>query len=360
MAGQQDSFQEKTEKATPKHIEEAREQGQVAQSQDLGSAIVLLFAVILLYFITPRIFHSLMDVFKLVYMHIPTIDLNANNVPAYFQMGQFFLIKLLAPFSISVMIIGALAKLMQVGWLFTAKTMEPKFSKLNPANHIKRIFSSRGIVELAKGVFKIIIVGSLAYWTIKAELPKFVPLMDQELGNMALLLGSIAFKLGLRIALAMLLLAILDYSFQRWKHFQDLKMTKQQVKDEFKQSEGDPLVKGRIRQIQMKSSLNRMIKSIPDADVVVTNPTHIAVAIKYDPSYMTAPRVVAKGARKLAERIKAIAREHNIPVIEEKELARALFKTTDVGLEIPYNLFQAVAEVLALIYRLKEQIGKPH
>jgi flagellar biosynthetic protein FlhB len=207
---------------------------------------------------------------------------------------------------------------------------------------------------MAKGLIKILIVAWVAYLTLKSALPGFIPLMDTNVAAILAAISKTAMKLAFRIALAILILGILDFQFQKWQHLKQLKMTKQEVKDEWKQIEGDPHLKSHIRRIQMKLSMNRMIKKVPTADVVIANPVHLAVALKYDPESMSAPTVIAKGKRKMAEKIKAIAREHDIPVVEDPLLARALYKSADVGMQVPYDLYQAVAEVLAMVYRLRE------
>lgn len=337
-------------------MREAHKEGNVAKSQDIGSAAILLSGIVMLLILGPMMIDKIQWMFKAIYAGIPTFDLNSQSIPAYFTVGAKFMAKLLAPFALSLALIGLLAQILQIGFVFTAKPLEPKLDKLSPKSNLKKTMGSRGLVELAKGLVKITIVIWIGYLTMRGEIPKFVMLIDQDVPAIISTIGNAAAKLGLRVAIAILIMAIFDLLYQRWKHTQDLKMTKQEVKDEHKQSEGDPQVKSRIRQIQMKTSLNRMISNIPEADAIVTNPTHVAVALKYDPETMKAPRVIAKGMRKLALRIKKIAEEHDIPIIEEPELARALYKSTEIGWEVPYELYQAVAEILALVYRIKESV----
>jgi len=353
MADSSESFQEKTEEPTSKRLSDARKEGRVAQSQDLGSAVILLGGVLLLMFLGARIIKSLGDSFLIIYQLVPTVELNANNVSAYAGSGVWFIVKLIGPYVLTLLILGVLARLVQVGWLVTPKPLEPRLEKINPFANLKRLLSSVVWVELLKGIFKIVIVGLVAWFALRNELPQFVLLVDQDIHAIIGHIGRVSFKVALRTSIAILALAILDFVYQKWKFHRDLRMTRQEVKDELKQTEGNPEIKGRIRQIQLKTSLNRMIKGLPQADVIITNPVHVAVALKYDPSVMSAPRVIAKGARKLAERIKTLAKEYNIPIVEEPELARALYKSVDVGWEIPYNLYQAVAEVLALVFKLK-------
>ena len=340
MAESKDSFQEKTEQPTPKRILDARKEGNVAQSQDLGSAAVLMGGILFLLLIGPSMIDQLGWAFKVIYHGIPYLEVTPGSVVGYFRNGGLFMAKMLVPFALPILVIGLLARILQTGWVLSSKSLKPKFSKMNPIKNLKNILGSRGMVELAKGIFKIFIVGLIGYLTIMAEIPRFVMLVDKEVQAIMSTIGIVAIKLGIRIAIAMLLLAILDFMFQKWKHTKDLKMTKQEVKDELKQSEGDPHIKSRIRQIQMRVSLNRMISQMPEADVVVANPTHVAVALKYDPAEMKAPRVIAKGKRKLALRIKSIAREHDIPIIEEPELARAHIRLQRLAGKYPMSFFR--------------------
>ncbi len=349
-----EEFQEKTEQPTARKKQRARQQGTVPQSVELGTAVVLITGTVALLIFGNGIVDQICWCFRAIYGELSAITLTTQNIPGYFKLGGWFVVKLLAPFMLMVALVGLAANVLQVGVTFTTKPVTPQFNRLNPVQGLKRVFSLRGLVEAAKGILKLIIVGWIGYLTIKAEIPGLLPLMDQQVGQIIAAIAAVALKLCLRVALVILLLGLLDLKFQRWKHIQDLKMTKQEVKDEHKQTEGDPKIKAHLRRIQYRTSLNRMIKKLPEADVVVSNPVHVAVALKYDAEVMSAPKVIAKGARKLAERIKRIAEENDIPIVEEPELARALYRTVEVGWEIPYELFQAVAEVLALVYRLKE------
>ncbi len=348
--------QEKTEQPTSKKLRDAREKGNVAQSHEVGNAVVLLVGMLLLLMMGGQIMTGLKTSSRSIFSNLNAFDLTAHSVPLYFRSGVFYLMKLLAPFSLLVMILAVLTRLIQNGWVFTAKPLEPKPEKLNPFTGIKRLVSARGMAEMAKGVLKLLIIAIIGYYTIKAALPGFIKFIDEDTASVLSIISSTAFGLGLRAGIAILILAVLDYLFQYWRHHKDLMMSKQELKDELKQTEGDPLIKSRVREIQIKLSMHRMIKQLPTADVIVTNPTRVAVALKYDPTTMSAPKVIAKGLRLVAERIKEIARAHDIPIIEEPELARALYRTVPLGWEIPYDLYQAVAEVLALVYRLREAV----
>ncbi len=349
-----DSFQDKTEKPTGKRLADARKEGNVPKSQDVSSAASLLAGSIGLLIFGPKMVDLLKSSFIYIGAHLSDIQLTTDTLPELYLGSLYFILRVVGPFLLTLMIVGVFSHVLQTGWVFAEKALEPKLSNISPLKGLKRIFSSRGLVELAKGILKIVIVGWVGYLSIKADIPALIPLMDEDVGQLIAAIGHLALKLALRLTLAYAILAILDFAYQRWKFMDDMKMTKQEVKEEFRQMEGDPLIKGKIRQIQIKTSLNLMIKRIPEADVVLANPVHIAVALKYDPATMDAPQVIAKGKRLVAERIKQIARDHNIPVIEEPELARAIFKAAEIGQTVPYELFQAVAEVLAMVYRIKK------
>ncbi|MBC8466056.1 flagellar biosynthesis protein FlhB, partial [bacterium] len=328
------------------------------QSQEISSAVVLLFSLLMLMMLGKGMMFALLDMFKLIHGDLTAFEISPSSVPRYFRWGATFIIKLIGPFAITIIIIGFLSKVSQVGFLFTAKPITPKLKKISPLSGLKRLFSSRGVTELFKGLTKIILIGIISYFTIKSAIPDLLILSDKNVWAVLAEISSLTLKVGFRIIAFILVLAVMDLVFQIWKHKKDLRMSKQEVKDELKQSEGDPLVKSRIRDIQMKMSFNRMIDKLPEADVVITNPTHFAVALKYNSENMSAPVVIAKGKQKLAYKIKSIARELDIPIVEEPFLARELYKAVDIGMEIPYELFQAVAEVLALVYELKNKMKR--
>jgi flagellar biosynthetic protein FlhB len=271
-----------------------------------------------------------------------------------FYLSQLFLI--LAPVLAGILVVSLLVNYMQVGVLFTVKPLTPKFSNLNPAEGFKKLFSQRTLVEGLKTVLKISLVSYMAYATIKSSLPDLIPAMDMANADSLQFIGSLTMKVMTRILGVLFILAILDLAYQRWFFHDSLKMTRQEVRDELRQSEGDPLIKARIRQIQREMARRRMFEAVPRADVVVTNPTHVAVALEYKEN-MRAPKVVAKGERVVAERIKEQARLHNIPVVENPPLARALFKSCPVGADIPGDLYETVAEVLAFVFRVNNAKG---
>ncbi|OQX92747.1 MAG: flagellar biosynthesis protein FlhB, partial [candidate division Zixibacteria bacterium 4484_95] len=266
------------------------------------------------------------------------------------------LIKTVAPVLILVGLAGLLINLAQVGVMFTLEPLTPKLDKLDIIKGLKRLFSTKTLFELFRDTIKVFIIGYVAFITLKGEMNNYIPLADQEVGQIMSFATRVALKVVLRAVGALLFLAILDYAYQKFEFEKKLRMTKKELKEEFKQYEGDPLIKSRIRRIQREMARTRMLQEIPDADVVITNPTHIAVALKYDADTMSAPKMIAKGERLLAEKIKEIAVKAAVPIVENKPLAKALFEAVEVGMMIPPRLFKAVAEVLAYVYKLKGKI----
>lgn len=350
-----DSFQEKTEKATPKRRGEARDEGNVARSMEINTAVILLVGTLTLYIIGPWLTGRIRLGIVTTFRESAHLNLTVDNLCDYTFIALKYMLTIVAPLALIILVFGIAVNVMQTGLMFSPKSLQPKFSKLNPIEGIKRLFSMRSMVELVKSILKISIVGYFAYSAIKGDFDKYYLLMDSDIGITISFIGKLAFKLVLKITLVLLILAILDYIYQKWDYEKKLRMSKQDIKEEAKQSEGDPQVKGKIRSMQRQMVINAMIQDLPQADVIVTNPVHLAVALKYDSEAMSAPKVVAKGARKMAERIKQIAAQHDIPIVENKELARALYKFVDVGMEVPSKLFQAVAEVLSYVYQLKNK-----
>ena len=253
--------------------------------------------------------------------------------------------------------VGFIANVMQVGFQISTEAMALKLSKLNPISGMKRFVSLKSLVEIVKSIIKIFFIGGIAYLLVEGEIKAFPVLVHQEVGQILVFIARVAIKICFFVCLAMILLAVLDYIYQRWQYEQDLKMTKQEVKDESKQTYGDPQVKARIRSVQMEMARRRMMDAVPEADVVITNPTHLAIALKFDAREMIAPRVLAKGSGHIAQRIREIAAENKIPLFEQKPLAQALYKMVEIGDYIPPELYRAVAEVLAYVYRLKGMYG---
>ncbi|MDH3356497.1 MAG: flagellar biosynthesis protein FlhB [Desulfobacteraceae bacterium] len=347
------SFEEKTEEPTPKKRQEVKEKGEVAKSKELPSVTVLLAALISL-----SLFGSFM------YNHIQIImkgafsfpDIHNFEIPELLKFAQNIIgrfIILLSPLFAAIFITAILSNIMQVGFIVSGESITPKLSKIDPIKGFGRLFSKQSFMELIKSLLKLTIVGGIAFLTIKGEMKNFALLGEMEINSIFIYILKIFFKIFIRCSLAVIILVIIDYAFQKWEFENRIKMTKQEVKDEFKKSEGDPLIKSRIRSIQMEMARKRMMRNVPEADVVITNPTHLAIALKYDSSTMIAPKVVAKGSRKIAQKIKDVALEHEIPILENKVLARNLYPLVEVDQEIPPAFYQTVAEVLAYIYRLK-------
>ena len=350
--------QERTEKATPKKKEEARKKGQVAISREVSSAMILLASLGYFYFSGSWMFWNLSEVITRVFQNLGSLQFNNINDASVFSMEVLNrLLAILIPFLLPLVILGLVANVLQIGFKMSTEAIAPKFSKLNPISGLKRFVSLKALVELTKSIVKLLFIGTIAYILVRSDLKAFPLLIQQEVGQILVFIARISLKIGFFVCLALIILAILDFLYQRWQYEQDLKMTKQEVKDEQKQTFGDPKVKSRIRSMQLEMARCRMMEAVPEADVVITNPTHLAIAIKFNAKEMIAPRVLAKGAGHVAQRIKQIATEHQVPLVEDKPLAQALFKMVELGDYIPAELYRAVAEVLAYVYRLRGIYG---
>ncbi|HHX18122.1 MAG TPA: flagellar biosynthesis protein FlhB, partial [Clostridium sp.] len=346
---------EKTEKATPRKRKKAREDGQVLQSREITSAIVLLCMFITLRVFGSFIYEGILEVFKIFFtqwQEVESIYSIKGMIKLYLQVGIAFL-KIILPIFAVALITGLIMGYSQVGFLFTTKTLQIKLNRLNPLSGLKRIFSVRSLTELIKAIFKIVVVGMIGFSYLKGEVPNILKTMDMDVVSIAAYIGVTATNVAIRMCIALLILGVLDYGYQWWEYEKNLRMTKQEIKEEYKQTEGNPEIKSKIKQKQRQISLRRMMESVPEADVVITNPTHYAVAIKYDIKISDAPVVLAKGQDYMALRIKEQAKENGIEIVENKSLARALYSTVDIGEKIPPDLYQAVAEVLAFVYGLK-------
>lgn len=351
---------EKTEPATAKKLRDARNEGQVSKSQELNHAFGLVALFVIMKVSISFIGERLMGSFALIYNKIPElIDESAGGMSVFVAstLIRNVLVTILismAPFLAAGFVIAVLSNILQIKWKVTTKPMKPKFSKINPLSGFKRIFSKDSLFELLKSIVKIIVIIYVAYTSIKDHQNELFLLYDIPLLQVVLLVGTIVIDTGLKIALVYIFIGLIDFVYQKHKFKEDMKMTKQEVKDEYKNTEGNPEIKGRQRSKMREASQRRMMQSLPSADVVITNPTHYAVAIKYDAQKYSAPVVVAKGENFLAQKIKEVAKEHRIEIVENKPLARMLYANVDVGQEVPPELYQAVAEVLAFVYSLKE------
>ena len=345
--------QEKSEKATPKKRSEARKKGQVAKSQELPAALIVTFVFASFVMFGNYYSSHLMALLQDIFENWILMELTPSNLGSMFQRILVEGLLLLAPIFIIILVVGVVSNVVQFGFMFTNETLKPSLKKLNPLNGFKRMFSLKSLVDFLKSLLKVTIVAFVVYTIIKGEWNKIFGLGMEPIETVVAYLSALVIRLGLTIGAILFVLAIFDYMYQKYEHEKSIKMSKQDIKDEHKRAEGDPLIKRKIRERQMKMAIARMMQEIPNADVVITNPTHFAVALKYDALNMEAPVVVAKGMDHLALKIKEVAKEHNVITMENKPLARALYSQTEIGDSIPPDLFQAVAEVLAYVYRIK-------
>jgi flagellar biosynthetic protein FlhB len=352
----EESFQERTEQATPRRRRKARERGQVARSADLTAAGIICLGFTALFMVGPQLVERMCDVLRYTMANAPTIALSDPTFRTVMvnNIGEFLVT--MAPLFIAMTAVGMAMNVLQVGFQISPKAMELKFDKLNLVSGLRRLFSMKSAVQLVRDPLKLAAIGLIGYLSIRSEFEGFALLPDLSIAQLGATLARLTLVVSLKIGVAMLVIGILDYLYQRYDYEKSLRMSRQEIRDEMKETEGSPEVKSRIRQIQRQMARQRMMAAVPEADVVITNPVHLAVALKYDPSEMNAPSVLAKGQRLIAEKIKQIAREHGIPVIEDKPLARAIFKMCEVGDLIPAKLYRAVAEILAHIYRLKGKV----
>ncbi len=350
-----DTSGERTEQATGRRRSEARKKGQVAKSREIPSVLVLISGMSVLYFMSSYMYQQLSSLMVQLFHQIGTFSINPASIQTLNIEITWSLFLLLAPLLIVLLAVAFLGNYVQVGSLFSWEVIQPNISKINPFKGFTRLFSRQSVVELLKSLFKILIIGWAAFATIQKELPKIMALPDEEVGEIFRYICLVSFGIFWKTFLVMIGLAALDYIFQRWSYEKSLRMTKREVQEEFKQTEGDPLIKSRIRSIQRELARRRMMAEIPKADVIITNPTHLAVALQYKTQEMNAPKVLAKGAGFIAEKIKEIGRAHQIPIVENKPLAQVLFKTVDLGQMIPSVLYQVVADLLAYVYRMKNR-----
>ncbi len=353
---------EKTEEPTGKKLNDARKEGQVAKSKEIANAFGILALFIILKVYVGTIGTRFIESFHVVYGQIPELvkmyngNLSVASLQVLLRSMMLRLLTIIAPVLLIGVMVAVICDIVQVKWRPTTKPIKPKFSKLSPVKGFARIFSPNSLVELLKSLLKLVVIGYVVYSYLKGRVGQIFLLYDITLNQAIGLIGEIAIDLGIRIAMVYMVIAFLDFWYQKWKFRQDMKMTKQEVKDEYKNQEGDPQVKAKQKQRMREASMRRMMSQLPEADVVITNPTHYAVAVKYDPEKYDAPYVLAKGEDYLAQKIKDVAREHEIEIVENKPLARMLYANVEIGGLIPPELYQAVAEVLAFVYHLKGKI----
>lgn len=351
----EESNDEKTEAPSEKKRQDARERGTVAKSTEINSVIVLLTALFLMKILGPWIIKELSSSMMEFMKSTSETEMDYARLMMLIRKALILLAKIAAPITGGIMLMGIVANVVQVGFLFTLKPLMPKLEKINPVSGFTRLFSMRSIVETLKNIVKLSIIITVAYITLKKEFGTMLTLSDASVLSIWTYALAASYNVIIRIALAMIIIAVLDYAYQRFEHEKQLKMTHQEVKEERKQLEGDPQVKSRIRSLQREMARRRMMEQVPKATVVVTNPTHLAIALRYEPKENDAPVVVAKGKDLIAQRIKKLAKENNVPVVEDKPLARSMYDKVEVGFPIPVEFFTAVAEVMAYVYRLKNR-----
>jgi flagellar biosynthetic protein FlhB len=354
LFAEDDGTGEKTESATPRRREEARKKGQVFKSTDLNSAVILLVGTAAIIATFPYMTEQLRQ-----YTTLYLLDRSLNeftNAYACMLINETILLlgKMIMPVMGACFVAALLITYFQVGFVFSGESLIPKLERLNPVEGFKRIFSRRALVELVKSILKVVITGYIVYSVIRKNFYIFPRLVDMELGATASAISSIFMEMAIKVGIVFVLIGIIDYLYQWYEYEKSLKMSKYDIKQEYKQIEGDPHIKSRQRQIQREVAMRRMMAEVPKADVVITNPTHFAVALKYDSSQMTAPEVVAKGQDFMALKIREVAREHEVSIVENPPLARLLYSSVEIGDVVPEDLYQAVAEVLAFVYKQKK------
>jgi flagellar biosynthetic protein FlhB len=345
--------QERSQAATPRRRERAREEGQVARSREAVAAAIFLGGLFFFGLTGTTLARQMAALTTDTFVTLDAIDMSLPGLHLLLSQYVSRTAVMLLPLLITVFVVALALNVVQTGFLVSLKALQPKWSRISPLQGLRRVFSAQSVHELLKSLLKVGIVGYIVYATIDGELERLFALSGYGVADIAAYVSTSILRLATRTAYVIIALAILDYVFQRWQYEKSLRMTMQEVKDERKQQEGDPQVKARVRSIMREMARRRMMEEVPKADVIITNPTHLAVAIQYERDTMPAPKVLAKGAGYVAERIKAIAQEHRIPLVENKPIAQQLFKTVEIGEHIPEALYQAVAEILAYVYRIR-------
>lgn len=351
---------EKTEPPTGKKLREAREEGKVAKSKELTSAFDLMVFFLVLKIFIPNVGGGFLGVFEFVYGIMPdfvainAMDFSTQAVSSFFFSIIARMAVIAAPFFVFGFAVTLVVNVLQVGWKVSTKPMKPKLDRFNPISGFQRIFSKDSLFELLKSILKIAVIVYVAYTSIKDKANDIFLLYDIPLNQALALCGDVIISAGLKISIVYFFVGVVDYIYQKYRFNEEMKMTKQEVKDEYKNTEGNPEVKGQQKQRMRDASRRRMMQDVPKADVVITNPTHLAVAIKYEPEVHRAPVVLAKGEDYVAQKIREVARENQIEIVENKPLARMLYANVDIGGEIPPELYQAVAEILAMVYNTRQ------
>ncbi|MEK5215114.1 flagellar biosynthesis protein FlhB [Psychrobacillus sp. FSL H8-0487] len=348
---------EKTEKATPKKREDSRKKGQVLKSPDVTSAIVLLSVFVFLFFFAGFLRTEIFTFFSVAFTHYMLIEtLTIDTAIIIYKDMLIEMAMVLLPIMLVAVVAAIAANFFQFGLLFTTEPLKFDLKKIDPIKGLKRIFSIKAIIELLKSILKISFIGSVTTLILWMNLEQVLSLSFKTGWDTLATVGWLTGTMGIAASCVLLFISILDFFYQKFDYEKNLKMSKQDIKDEHKNSDGDPIIKSRIRQRQREMAMRRMMQEIPTADVVITNPTHFAIALKYDDESMEAPTVVAKGADFVAQKIKLIAKENNVVMVENRPLARSMYDQVEVGQRIPDEFFKAVAEVLAYVYRIKQKI----
>jgi len=347
---------EKSEAPTPRRRQEARNEGNVPKSMDFNAAVLMLVGVVVLYVFGGQMAGHI-KLAMAAYLdsaHAANIT-RSDDLSGLAAYAGYLLVTVLAPLLLMLFIFGLAVNITQVGFMVTLKPLQPSFKKLNPYSGLKNMFGPRAWVRFGMSLGKLFLIMGYGAWIIHLELPRIITLAELPIISAFVVAAEMTFWLAVKLGVLLLILALLDVTYQRFQHEQDMKMTKQDVKEEMKRMEGDPQIKQRRTRVARQLALQRVQGSVPQADVIVTNPTHFAVALKYDSDSMRAPKVVAKGADFMAMRIRQIAAVHGVPIVERKEVARSLFRSVEVGQEVPPELYNAVAEILAYVYRLSRR-----
>ncbi len=347
--------EERTEQATPRRRQEARRRGQVARSVEISSVAVFLAVVLTLKAVSEGALQGAMESVRFALTSIDHTDFSPALALSFAWGCLRHALRAFLPVIGVAVLVGVVVNLLQVGVMFTAEPLAPRWDRINPLSGFVRLFSRRAFVEGVKMLAKVLLIGWLTFSAVRADAAMLLRTSEIDPLLVLMLVGQLLYKAAWRVGLAMVVLAILDYAFQRYEHEKSLRMTKEELKQEMKQTEGDPQIRSRIRARQQAIARRRMMQAVPKADVVVTNPTHYAVALQYDASRMTAPTVVAKGMNLIALRIREIAQQHGVPIVENPPLAQSLYRNVEIGQQIPPDLYQAVAEVLAYVYRLRRR-----
>ncbi|MBP8128268.1 MAG: flagellar biosynthesis protein FlhB [Candidatus Hydrogenedentes bacterium] len=344
--------------ATPRRRERAREEGTVARSQDLSSAWALFVALLAMLLLGPGMLDTLGEAGRIFLGRTEEFLSGRTELDTLAWQAMLLLFRGVLPFMGVLLVAGLAINLLQVGFIFTAKPLVPKFERINPVSGFRKFFTARTFVELVKSIAKLLFIGAIAWFTLSSRTRDMVLLMLLAPGELVDAIGALIFALWWRVVAGMAVIGLLDLGFQRWQHEKDLRMTQREFREEMKEMEGDPLIRRRVRQLQRQMAMQRMMTEVPKADVIITNPTEYAVALRYVMNEMDAPVVVAKGARLIAQRIRDLAIAHDVPIVERPDLARTLYRTVEIGQAIPEALFRAVAEVLTFVYRIDRRVER--